>query len=58
MTDHLIANVMNSDGDDQTLEQRQIGRRVVLPDENAAVRMSDGGAVGVEGSVQVGRSMR
>jgi hypothetical protein len=46
MTDNLIANVMNSDGDDQTLEQRQIGRRVGLPDENAAAWMSDGGAVG------------
>jgi hypothetical protein len=26
MVDHLIANVMKSDGDDETLEQRQIGR--------------------------------
>lgn len=26
MVNHLIANVMKSDGDDETLEQRQIGR--------------------------------
>jgi hypothetical protein len=26
MVNHLIANVMRSDGDDETLEQRQIGR--------------------------------
>lgn len=26
MVDHLIANVMQSDGDDETLEQRRIGR--------------------------------
>lgn len=26
MVDHLIANVMKADGDDETLEQRQIGR--------------------------------
>jgi hypothetical protein len=26
MVNHLIANVMKSDGDDETLEQRQIGK--------------------------------
>ena len=26
MVEHLIANVMKSDGDDETLEQRQISR--------------------------------
>lgn len=30
MVDHLIANVMKSDGDDETLEQRQIGRQADL----------------------------